>query len=854
MQTYRHLTGWLFVFCVVIACLGASSVSAEVIPAKTTVHDVVYRADGMPANGEALISWPGFTTADGAAVAAGSLSVTLKTGGVLDAALVPNAGSLPASTYYTVVFHLDDGKSSTEYWSVPSGTTVRIADIRSKIVSQSVAVQTVSRDYVTQSLKPLAQDTAVVHLAGSENVGGAKNFTTSPTVPIPQSDTHAANKRYVDNAIQSLNPSSMGMIASAPASDQSIAQPSGTALKVNRISATTLNGTRFADQFANIQAAITDAGTTGSVTIPSNYTGTDTFTNPNGIQIQDLRGKPDRQKGFINAVTDCGLPTDRTSDSCSAMTACIAAHPGKTIGLPAMVDPSSNLQSYYSSCRWTLSAAGTKIVGLAGKVKWTGGIKVKFPTGVGAILTTATCASCGVENLFFEGSDLASSTDTRTYEDYTSFTDLIGDGPDCVQFNGGEPWASGVRCSSFKRHGFHINGSPGQPDIFHLSDLFVDYNRGFGVMIQGADSNVGLTESLNAIGNQLGAWYDGSYFGSTLNVVHTSLNARNGVASGAAKTVSTTSVTGGVKTINAAAHGWISGQWVTDTGSADSSYNGTCKLTQIVDANTVKCNFNHLDGSTSGGTAHSSSGTEIFANYLAKGIHTGSIVSTSTSLINGFYEEGNQSPADIGNSALGVGGIHSNPTGNWIYSAAGGITYHRTKFMIFRPQDSSGLFIVRNVANDANMFTADPNGNVVAKGLVHKFGAIAGTNNGLNLDNAMGVYIQKADHTANIRAMYLHTDNVLHLGDTVNATKIDGPFQTTNIRSTSASNTDIAGIITLASGTGSYNFTGTYATAPICVATDTTAVAAVKVTVTTTKITVTGTGTDVINYICVGRT
>jgi hypothetical protein len=54
-------------------------------PATTTVSDVVYRADGNPAGGTLLISWPAFTTADGQAVAAGSESVTLGAGGTLRA-------------------------------------------------------------------------------------------------------------------------------------------------------------------------------------------------------------------------------------------------------------------------------------------------------------------------------------------------------------------------------------------------------------------------------------------------------------------------------------------------------------------------------------------------------------------------------------------------------------------------------------------------------------------------------------------------------------------------------------------------------------------------------------------------
>jgi hypothetical protein len=68
-----------------------------------------------------------------------------------------------------------------------------------------------------------------------------------------------------------------------------------------------------------------------------------------------------------------------------------------------------------------------------------------------------------------------------------------------------------------------------------------------------------------------------------------------------------------------------------------------------------------------------------------------------------------------------------------------------------------------------------------------------------------------------------------------------------------ANNTDVAGQLTLTSGTATYSFSGQYTSAPICTASDTSAQSAVKVTTTATTLTLTGTGSDVINYICVGR-
>ena len=60
-------------------------------PALTTIGGTVYRADGTPASGNVLISWPSFQTAEGDAVAAGNLSVTIGPLGVFRVRATPLA-------------------------------------------------------------------------------------------------------------------------------------------------------------------------------------------------------------------------------------------------------------------------------------------------------------------------------------------------------------------------------------------------------------------------------------------------------------------------------------------------------------------------------------------------------------------------------------------------------------------------------------------------------------------------------------------------------------------------------------------------------------------------------------------
>jgi hypothetical protein len=172
-------------------------------PAMTTISDVVYRADGRPAGGTLLISWPTFSTADGTAVAAGTKSVTLGAQGALSVELTPNIGAIPAGTYYTVVFQLSDGTVRTEYWVVPTSSPTTIAAIRTTL-GTTAAAQMASRQYVDIAIAGKANDTSVVHLVGSEMIAGAKQFAEAPAVPTPLLATDAANKAYVDGAVANV--------------------------------------------------------------------------------------------------------------------------------------------------------------------------------------------------------------------------------------------------------------------------------------------------------------------------------------------------------------------------------------------------------------------------------------------------------------------------------------------------------------------------------------------------------------------------------------------------------------------------------------------------------------------------
>lgn len=188
---------------VAVALPRAASPAPQSGPALTSVVDNVYMANGTPAAGVLVITWPAFVTASGAAVAPGSLNVTLGTNGSLDVALTPNAGATPANTYFTVVYQLQPDEVRTEYWVVPTSSPATLAQVRTTPGS-GTAAQPVSLQYVNTALAAKANDNAVVHLTGTETVTGAKSFVVPPNVPTPVNTGDVANKSYVDDSIANV--------------------------------------------------------------------------------------------------------------------------------------------------------------------------------------------------------------------------------------------------------------------------------------------------------------------------------------------------------------------------------------------------------------------------------------------------------------------------------------------------------------------------------------------------------------------------------------------------------------------------------------------------------------------------
>jgi len=218
-QEARNWKAWRVMGTILTLVVATLACHAQV--GTTTVQDTVYHADGTVAQGTILVSWPAFETATGNTVAAGNLSVEIGANGQVSMNLAPNVGATPAGTYYTAVYHLDDGTVSKEYWNVPNVATTSVAAIRSRIMPASVAVQTLTATEVNSMLNnylPLNGGT----VSGALLLDGT-----------PQSANQAVTKSYVDNAVTPLETALGSVVSALPQANQVVEQPAGTTLSAN---------------------------------------------------------------------------------------------------------------------------------------------------------------------------------------------------------------------------------------------------------------------------------------------------------------------------------------------------------------------------------------------------------------------------------------------------------------------------------------------------------------------------------------------------------------------------------------------------------------------------------------------
>ena len=264
----------------------------------TTVQGTVYLANGQAGSGTLVVSWPAFTTANGQAVAADSTTVTIAADGFVSVSLAPNLGATPAGLFYTAVYYMSDGSSSTEYWVVPAAANAALAQVQAQVMPAAQAVQAVSKTYVDETIAEVTS--SELALTGG-TMTGPLYLSGDPTQPL-----QAADKHYVDESF----------VLAVPLAGGNMTGP---------LTTPSVNGVQSPQSVSSqttLQEAMSTAGTNGAMEIPPAYAGTDGFTNPNGIYVADLRSAVAQQ--FERSVKEFGAVCDGATDDTNALQAAIS--------------------------------------------------------------------------------------------------------------------------------------------------------------------------------------------------------------------------------------------------------------------------------------------------------------------------------------------------------------------------------------------------------------------------------------------------------------------------------------------------------------------------------------------------
>ena len=236
---------------------------------------------------------------------------------------------------------------------------------------------------------------------------------------------------------------------------------------------------------------------------------------------------------------------------------------------------------------------------------------------------------------------------------------------------------SGDTVSLFSAITMKVKHAMGEPDFWSIQNSFAYGNRGYGLYINGGDSNAGESIALKTTGNQLGGIYDHSVLGNTHISPASHMDNRNPIPAGAKHPITSLTAENGICKLTLQSDDkelttketWIT---VSET-SGGQGFDGTYRLARTKTASqslSYRCNAS--GGPARGGTVATASSTEVYAAYHSRGIPTGSYLgrggSSTTVWINPYCELNSNAP-NFSESSIVIGrGCEDNVRGDrtWI--------------------------------------------------------------------------------------------------------------------------------------------------------------------------------------------
>jgi hypothetical protein len=389
-----------------------------------------------------------------------------------------------------------------------------------------------------------------------------------------------------------------------------------------------------------------------------------------GVTINGADGEISSAKGVLNAITDCGLPPNRTSDSTSALNTCLAAYinkPPVTVIFPKLSTIADGCDYTFTAAvvmpqrapRMTLQAAGSSSsAAIFCFINDTAGIIVEGDYDSVRYITVRGKSPWRYDNL-------------STY--------VVTGTSDGVRACASDVTLDNIAASDFSRHGIAAGSAISGCQKGALSDgnIIVNpttyNNRGDGIHLRGGDASLNTIIGGRTYFNQFFGIADQGLYGGVIINLNSDGNHNDGGATGTTYNIASCSVSNGVMTITTTginalqnydfvtiagtgARGACNGHWVFTPITVTSPTTFTMLTGDLGPADGTKVSGGRVIGGPG-------SGSDIWAKAnMYGGCGVGSTQGGGGSNFQNMYCEGNQP------------GLMINPETTTVYNGQGATT------------------------------------------------------------------------------------------------------------------------------------------------------------------------------------